>query len=55
MSKKDRRQPPRIIKIQNSFQFPGGESPVEHDLANKRMREEIVLKFLAEGKKNVKG
>jgi len=54
MSKKDKRQQPRIIKIQNSFQFPGIESPVDYDLSSKRMREEIVRKFLEEREKREK-
>ncbi len=54
MSKKDKKQQPRIIKIHNSFQNPGVEIPIETDLSSKRLREEIVHKFLEEREKNEK-
>jgi hypothetical protein len=55
MSKRDKRQTPRIIKIHNSFQLPGTELPIDNDLASKWTREEIVRKFLEERDRHAKG
>lgn len=50
MSKKDNNLKKK--QLQNSFQKPGVETPVDVDLSLKFIREQIVKKFLEE-KENV--
>jgi hypothetical protein len=53
MGKKDR-QNRKVITIQNSFQQPGVETPIDRDLSSKWARAEIVLKFLEEKERNAR-